>query len=225
MRLLLPGLVVVALSGLSCKSGGIPSDARTTVMSFPDLDCADCGEEMARTLIDENGVYKTAFDKQKVELVVVADPKIDAFALAQAKRPESEDWHIVLGAGHGQYLPWEKPPENTDVLQVTTDGVDVPDLAPFLAKGKVTLVDFSAKWCEPCRKMDEHVLELLTKRSDLAYRKLDVGDWDTPLGAHYLVGVNELPYAIVYDKNGNKITAISGLDFDALDAAIERASR
>ena len=27
-----------------CKTGGLPSDAKTTVMSFPDLDCSECGE-------------------------------------------------------------------------------------------------------------------------------------------------------------------------------------
>jgi thiol-disulfide isomerase/thioredoxin len=183
------GLVLTLTA--ACKSA-LPSDAKTTVMSFPDLDCSDCGETMARDLIEEDGVFRTAFDKHRVELTVVADPKVDAFALAQSKKPADEEWHLVLGAGKGAYLPWQPAPRDLDVSQIAKDGEDIPDLAPFIAKGKVTLMDFSAKWCEPCRRMDEHVLGLLATRRDLAYRKLDVGDWDTPLTAHWLAGVSEL---------------------------------
>jgi len=220
-------LACVLAAGLTsaCKSTGIPSDAKTTVISFPDLDCSDCGETMARTLIDEDGVYKTAFDKRRVELTVVADPKIDAFALATTKRPSDEHWHLLLGAGHGAYVPWQRAPESADVKEVAKNGEDVPDLRPFLAVGKVTIVDFSAKWCEPCRRMDEHVLALMAARSDVAYRKLDVGDWDTPLAAHYLAGVKELPHVLVFDRNGKEVATLSGLDLDGLDHAIDSAAR
>ena len=65
---------------------------------------------------------------------------------------------------------------------------------------------------------------MLASRSDLAYRKLDVGDWDTPLGARYLKGVKALPYVLVFDKGGKQVAAISGLDLPALDAALAKAS-
>ena len=54
------------------SSGGVPDDAATTVLSFQQLDCSDCGDEMARELIKLDGVYKTAFDKRKAELTVIA---------------------------------------------------------------------------------------------------------------------------------------------------------
>ena len=219
-----PTAAVLLVLVAACKTGGLPSDAKTTVMSFPDLDCADCGEDMARSLIQEQGVYKTAFDKRRVELTVVADPHIDAFALAETKKPEAEDWHIVRGAGLGRYLPWQKPPEGADVKEIAKDGADVADLAAHLVPGKVTVVDFSAKWCEPCRRLDEHVMELASKRSDMAYRKLDVGDWDTPLTAHYLNGVKELPYVMFFDKKSRRTQTMSGLDLERFDQLLDQAA-
>ena len=94
-----------------------------------------------------------------------------------------------------------------------------------MVKSKVTVVDFSAVWCEPCRTLDAHMMEVVRSRADVAYRKLDVGDWDTPLAQRYLKTVKELPYAIVYDKAGNKVDSISGLDLARLDAAIARGER
>lgn len=213
-----------ALLIAGCASGGIPSDAKTTVVSFVELDCGDCGEDMAKNLIKLEGVHKTAFDARKAELTVIADPGIDVFAAAQKNKPKEEEWHLALGAGKGTYLPWKQPGAGSDVKQVATDGEDVADLAPHLAPGKVTIVDFSAKWCEPCRKLDEHVLQMVETRQDVAYRKLDVGDWDTPLGKRYLVGVKLLPYVIVFDKQGKEVEKMSGLDIAKLDSVINKAA-
>jgi thiol-disulfide isomerase/thioredoxin len=217
-------LAVILAFFAACKSGGIPANATTTVVSFTGLDCADCGQQMAGKLIKLDGVHKTAFDNQAAELTVVADPSVDVFALAQKHKPADEEWSLVLGAGKGSYLPWQKPKEGTDVKDVATGGEDVPDLKPHLAPGKVTIVDFSAKWCEPCRKLDEHVLKLVEARQDVAYRKLDVGDWDTPLGQRYLKGVKQLPYVILFDKSGKQVETIDGLDLAKLDAAVNRAA-
>lgn len=222
-RRLAPVLIVVGASACA-TAGGVPSDASTTVLSFQDLDCSDCGDMMARSLIDVEGVYKTAFDKRKAELTVIADPDVDVLAVANKNRPAKEDWSLSLGAGKGQYKEWEAPPPNADVVEVAKDGKDVPDLAPHLAKDKVNIVDFSAKWCEPCRELDAYVLTTTLKaRTDVAYRKLDIGDWDTPLAQRYMKSVKELPYVIVFDKSGKQVTTISGLDPKRLEDALDQA--
>jgi hypothetical protein len=64
----------------------------------------------------------------------------------------------------------------------------------------------------------------LSDRSDVAYRRLDIGDWDTPLAQHYLKGVASLPYVVVYGTTGGKVDDIAGLDLPKLDAAIARGA-
>jgi len=221
MRSLLAAGLAVLLT--ACASGGIPSDKRTTVVSLTDLSCSSCGSDVARALIGVEGVHKTAFDPRRAELTVVADPGIDVLALAEQKRPAKEKFGLVAGRGKGSYVPWSKPKEGSDVKEVAKDGEDVANLTPHLAPGKITIVDFSAKWCEPCRSLDEQVLDLIEKRSDLAYRKLDIGDWDTPLAKRYLKGVKELPYVIVFDKSGKEVQKVTGLHMDQLEAALKAA--
>jgi thiol-disulfide isomerase/thioredoxin len=113
-----------------------------------------------------------------------------------------------------------QPPPGADVQRIVRAGEDLPSLEAHLVPGKVTVFDFYADWCGPCRQVDEHLYALLATRSDVAYRKLDVVSWETPLARHYLAKTPSLPFVVVYGKDGRPAGTMSGLDLPALDRAI-----
>ena len=216
------GLAAVLLA-TACGGAQVPADARTTVVSLLKIDCAECGDAIIEDVRKRPGVYDVKFDRRRAEIVVVASPSFDVFT-AVKNLAANEGYEAMLGAGQGEYLAGAKFPAGADMQTVVKDGVDVPDLAPILAKGKVTVVDFSAVWCEPCRKVDEHMAKVLTSRDDVAYRRLEIGDWDTPLAKRYLKNASALPHVIVYGPSGEKVGEISGLDLAALDVAIAKGT-
>ncbi|WP_257461264.1 thioredoxin family protein [Archangium lipolyticum] len=113
-----------------------------------------------------------------------------------------------------------------DLRQVAEKGEDVPSLEAHLVPGKVTVFDFYADWCTVCREVDRHVFALLNRRSDVAYVKLNVVSWETPLARRYLSNAPGLPLLVVYGKDGGKVATLSGGDTQALDKAIaEGAAR
>jgi thiol-disulfide isomerase/thioredoxin len=114
-------------------------------------------------------------------------------------------------------------PDGADVQRLVESGEDVPSLDPRAVRGKVTIFDFYADWCGPCRHVDDHVFDLLKSRTDIAYRKLNIVSWETPLAKHYLAKAPSLPFVIVYGKDGKLVAAISGLDLNELDRSIARA--
>lgn len=120
--------------------------------------------------------------------------------------------------------PLPAVPPGADLVELSKEGEDVPSLDAHAVKGKVTLFDFYAVWCAPCRQIDAHVFALLGKRDDIALRKLNVVSWETPLAARYLRDVPSLPYVVVYGKDGKRVRAVAGLDLQALDRAIAEAS-
>jgi len=220
MQLSKLGLALLLGVALGCAGRQPPADARTTVLSLRDLDCSGCGDELVQKMKQEDGVVSVKFDRRKAELTVVAAPAYDPLARANALKGD-EKYEVVEGAGKGLYLPWAKA-NGGDISTLVTDGSDLPNLQTHVVAGKVTVFDFGAIWCEPCRVLDEHMLQVVEQRDDVAYRKLDVGDWDTPLAKRYLTGVPKLPYVIVYGKKGDVVGQIVGLDLKGIDAAIER---
>jgi thiol-disulfide isomerase/thioredoxin len=110
--------------------------------------------------------------------------------------------------------------EGADLRRLSEAGEDVPELGSHAVKGKVTVFDFYADWCGPCRSVDAHMYGVLNGRTDVAYRKLNVVSWDTPVAKRYLGGVPNLPFLIVYGKDGREVARVTGLDLDALDKAI-----
>jgi len=110
-----------------------------------------------------------------------------------------------------------------DLLTLAERGEDVPSLEPYLVPDKVTVFDFYADWCAVCRKVDRHVYALLNQRSDVAYRKLNVVSWESPLARRYLTDAPGLPLIVVYGKDGREVATLSGGDTVALDKALSQA--
>jgi thiol-disulfide isomerase/thioredoxin len=140
---------------------------------------------------------------------------------AEHDRPESQ---CLICHPDLTFEPAPAAPAGADLQELSRQGEDVPSLQAHSVPGKVTLFDFYAVWCAPCRKVDAHLMALLGKRRDLAVRKLNVVSWQTPLAERYLRDVPALPYVVVHGKDGRPSGSVSGLDLEALDRAITKAS-
>ena len=81
------------------------------------------------------------------------------------------------------------------------------------------MFDVYADWCGPCRTVDERLRDLVGKRADVAVRKLNVVEFESPLGKELGSRLEALPYLIVFTPSGKRID-IAGADMDKLDKAL-----
>ena len=191
------------------------------VLSMQGIDCATCGQKSAQRLRTTNGVKAARFHKGRVEIAVRYDPKKQSpETLSQIVQKLGYSVHV--GPGKGRYLESAAASEALDVRTVTKPGSQL-DIRTLLAKDKVTVVDFFAVWCGPCRKVDEYMLQRLGRDRRLAYRRIDIDDWDSAIAKQYLGSAPELPYVLVFDKAGRQVGSLAGLDLPKLGGIIDKA--
>ena len=76
-----------------------------------------------------------------------------------------------------------------------------------LSRNKLTLVDFWATWCGPCRMLSPIVDELASETPDVAFGKVDVDQYpEIAMG----LGINSVPTLILY-KDGKPVDKSIGV--------------
>ncbi|HEX6738573.1 MAG TPA: thioredoxin family protein [Vicinamibacteria bacterium] len=190
---------------------------RTQVFSIQGAESLESGERIKAELKKIAGVKKATFDGPKAELTVrLADGVADDAVLAAVAR---SGFKAVAGGGQGVYAAGEAFPGGADVVVLSKDGAAVGPFEKLRVRDKYTVFDLYAEWCGPCKLVDARLREILASRKDVAVRKLNVVDFDSPLARQMGPGFEALPYVVVYTPTGKK-TEITGLDLQKLDKAL-----
>lgn len=81
-------------------------------------------------------------------------------------------------------------------------------LRDHVVRGKVTIFDYTADWCKPCRILGEKLADFARREKRIAIRKIDVTRWNTPVVREHLTGIKGLPYVQVFDRRGRRVTSL-----------------
>ncbi len=205
------------LSVILSLAAGSAWAERVQVFSVQGADCADCADKIKSELKKAHGVGKVEFDKLKVELTVKLDDGVaDEVVMSAVERV---GFKALVGPGQGKYLPHADYPAGADVVWLSRDGSAVGPLPKLRVPSKFTVFDVYADWCGPCRTVDEKLRAIVAARPDVAVRKLNVVDFESPLGKELGSRLEALPYVIVFTPAGKRID-IAGADMEKLDKAL-----
>ncbi len=102
----------------------------------------------------------------------------------------------------------EDTPPPGDVQDAATGGSTF-ELKQQLAPGRFTVIDFWADWCEPCKVLNKDLRRLASEHADIAIRRVEVPDFDSPVAKQHLRGVTALPVVWIFDGQGRRIQTLS----------------
>lgn len=95
------------------------------------------------------------------------------------------------------------------------------DISKHLASGNITIVDFYADWCGPCKMIAPTLDKLVKSDSGIALRKIDIVDWTSPVARQHHVQV--LPFVQIYDRKGRLVGTVAGVDPKRIEQYVAQA--
>jgi thiol-disulfide isomerase/thioredoxin len=106
----------------------------------------------------------------------------------------------------------EKPADWTGLDMQAYDAT--ADLVPVA--GKLTVFDFWATWCEPCKDLDRELAEFTRAHPEIAVRKIDVADVDSPAYKKHLRDAM-IPHVKVFDRTGKLVYEMSAAPHELME--------
>jgi thiol-disulfide isomerase/thioredoxin len=105
-------------------------------------------------------------------------------------------------------------------IEVISHGAQV-DINQHLAFGNVTVVDFYADWCGPCRRLSPNLEQMAKNDPEIALRKIDIVNWRTAVAQQF--NIHSIPQVNVYDRSGRLVGTVVGVDFDKVKSYVAQA--
>ncbi|MEN7973385.1 MAG: thioredoxin family protein [Verrucomicrobiota bacterium] len=96
------------------------------------------------------------------------------------------------------------------------------DHSRYVRRGQVTVVDFYADWCGPCRALAPELDKLIKNHKGVVLQKVNIGNWGSSVAERY--NVTSVPNVRIFDRNGNMVAPPTS-SLRTIDANIKRAKK
>lgn len=125
--------------------------------------------------------------------------------------------------GDPVFAPLSADEKATLDLRVIADGKAF-DVQSLVVPGKVAVFDYYADWCGPCKLLSPRLERLAATYGDVALRKVDIKDWESPAARQATrdFQLPGLPYVRVYGPTGRFLGAVHGNRADEVEQLIKK---
>lgn len=172
------------------------------------MSCTGCANSSQKTLLKLKGVDSAFVDFDTKQAIVYAGGKLDEESIKKAI--SAINFEALFDNDKIVEPLTENEKKGLDIEMVK--GGNKMDFKKYLAKGKITLFDFYADWCAPCKLYSPKLERLLLENPGLALRKVDLVSWESELAKQLTKAYKlpSLPFTLLFDENGKLINKVEG---------------
>jgi len=93
-----------------------------------------------------------------------------------------------------------------------------------LSTGKITIFDFYADWCGPCRVFSPKLERLLVDHPKVALVKVDIVNWESSVSKQLTkeYQLPSLPFVLLFDDKGKLLGKVRGNFIEKVEAIVEK---
>jgi thioredoxin-like negative regulator of GroEL len=150
-------------------------------------------------------------------------------ATQEAFRKQQEELQRKLAEEKNRYWTGQSPAKNRQAVVVANRGQPIEvishgaqvDITRHLDRGNVTIVDFYADWCGPCRQVSPTLEQMARTDPEIALRKIDIVNWNTAVAKQY--NVHSIPQVNVYNRGGQLIGTVLGVNVEEVKRYVAQA--
>lgn len=155
----------------------------------------------------------SALEQENGGRILLTNEDLTEEALAGSEHYVQEESAPLFRFGQSDRSNQEKPPQSKskDREFGRTIHANQSQFKSMIKEEHLTVVDFYADWCGPCKKMAPTIDSLARKNRDVAFLKVDVDD-EPQLAAKY--GIRSIP-TLIFFKNGREVAQLKGLRGEA----------
>jgi len=192
---------------------------KTFEFSVEGMTCQSCANTATATLLGVKGVKRAHVDFTTKKATVKVKPEVTEQQIKEAIKAKTN--FEVLLPGEELVKPLtEEEKKNADMTVIK--GGNKMNFKDHLAPGKITIFDFYADWCGPCRVFSPKVERLLLKYPNVALKKVDIVDWKSELSKQLtkIYKMPALPFTLIFDDKGNLLGKVEGNKIEEVEQII-----
>ena len=211
---LLAGNTLVSFS----QTGNEP--VKTYEFIIEGMTCGSCAQTATSVLLNTKGVREANVDFASKKAVVVASTKITEQEIRDAIK-EHTNFEALFSPNERVKPLTDEERKNLDI-EIIKGGGQL-NWKKSVVSGKLTVFDFYADWCGPCKVFSPKVERLLLKYPDVALKQVDIVDWKSNLSKQLTkeYKMPALPFTLIFDGNGKIIGKVEGNRIEEVEQIIQ----
>jgi len=151
-----------------------------------------------------SGDFKENMEQGKRELAFQEKQKKKGFVLYDGKWVTKKEKAMTKAEKASRRAAAKDKKLGSGVRQIEIiKGAGAIGLSSILVPGKVTVIDFYADWCGPCKRISPYLEGMVRKDPDLVLRKIDIVKWGSPVATKY--NIRSIPSIRVYNRKGKMV--------------------